>query len=171
MEFVDRILKCADCGAEFIFTAGEQQFFQVKQFENDPKRCKRCKAKRGNRGVKGFTETQAICAECGLETTVPFKPTQGRPVFCRQCFDKSGAPAGLVTGDAIGRQQQLELMASGSLGEVKWKTRPLFSHRIQSEMQSESLHSGSELEDLLSRRAGETDVFRGARAGRAGYVR
>lgn len=28
----------------------------------------------------------AVCAECGNATTVPFKPTQGRPVYCRDCF-------------------------------------------------------------------------------------
>ena len=46
MEFTDRVLKCIDCGAEFVFTAGEQLFFHDKQFKNDPKHCKQCKAKR-----------------------------------------------------------------------------------------------------------------------------
>jgi CxxC-x17-CxxC domain-containing protein len=27
-----------------------------------------------------------VCSHCGKETTVPFRPTQGRPVFCRECF-------------------------------------------------------------------------------------
>ena len=31
-------------------------------------------------------ETKAVCSGCQRETTVPFKPTQGRPVFCRECF-------------------------------------------------------------------------------------
>ena len=31
-------------------------------------------------------ETRTTCSHCGKETTVPFKPTQGRPVFCRECF-------------------------------------------------------------------------------------
>jgi CxxC-x17-CxxC domain-containing protein len=31
-------------------------------------------------------ETTANCSQCGRETTVPFRPTQGRPVFCRECF-------------------------------------------------------------------------------------
>ena len=48
MEFTDRVLKCIDCGAEFVFTAGEQLFFHDKQFKNDPKRCKQCKAKRAS---------------------------------------------------------------------------------------------------------------------------
>ncbi len=83
MEFTDRVLKCVDCGEEFIFTAGEQLFFQDKQFQNDPKRCKPCKSKRGNGSVRVRAETRTQCSQCGTETTVPFRPTQGRPVLCR----------------------------------------------------------------------------------------
>jgi CxxC-x17-CxxC domain-containing protein len=96
MEIVDRLLTCADCGGEFIFTAGEQLFFLDKQFKNDPKRCKPCKSRRsaqttnpeGGPAAAGIsrTETRTECSECGISTTVPFKPTQGRPVLCRQCF-------------------------------------------------------------------------------------
>ena len=81
MEFADRILKCVDCKAEFVFTAGEQLFFYNKQFKNDPKLCKSCKAKRYPATKKNIRETQAVCSGCGAATTVPFKPTQGRP-FC-----------------------------------------------------------------------------------------
>lgn len=106
MEYTDRILTCVDCGGEFVFTAGEQLFFQDKQFKNDPKRCKPCKSRRAHGGqapapgagpaAAGIsrTETRTECSECGVSTTVPFKPTQGRPVLCRQCFkNKSAAPA------------------------------------------------------------------------------
>src|SRR5580704_14236453 len=106
MEFIDRLLTCADCGGEFIFTAGEQLFLFDKQFKNDPKRCKPCKSKRSGVGLKAGagpaaaglsrTETRTECSECGIETTVPFKPTQGRPVLCRQCF-KSKRPANAAT--------------------------------------------------------------------------
>ena len=87
-EFADRVLKCADCGADFVFTAGEQHFFYDKNFKNEPKRCKACKGKRGHGGHSGAhkVETLAVCSQCGKQTTVPFKPTQGRPVFCRECF-------------------------------------------------------------------------------------
>lgn len=109
MEFVDRLLTCADCGGEFIFTAGEQLFFFDKQFKNDPKRCKPCKFKRAAATVRpggspataalSRTETRTKCSECGVETTVPFKPTQGRPVLCRQCFQrKQPAAAAAMTG-------------------------------------------------------------------------
>lgn len=103
MEFTDRILKCSDCGNEFVFTAGEQLFFFDKQFKNDPKRCKLCKAKRAGlgRAASGSgamtlplsrTETRTKCSACGVETTVPFKPTQGRPVLCRSCFQLKRVP-------------------------------------------------------------------------------
>jgi CxxC-x17-CxxC domain-containing protein len=93
--FEDRFLKCVDCGTDFVFTAGEQQFYHDKEFKNEPKRCKPCKAKRqsggpGERGSGGGrVETSATCSQCGRETTVPFKPTQGRPVLCRDCFKES----------------------------------------------------------------------------------
>ena len=95
MEFQDKVLKCIDCGSDFIFTAGEQLFFHDKQFKNEPKRCKVCKAKRVavlgppvSGQVPNKTETRTTCSQCGKETTVPFKPTQGRPVFCRECFQQ-----------------------------------------------------------------------------------
>jgi|SRR5471032_643864 CxxC-x17-CxxC domain-containing protein len=90
MEFQDKVLKCVDCGEDFVFTAGEQQFFHDKQFTNLPKRCKACKVKRtpSAKAPNHFTknETRAVCSGCGKETTLPFRPTQGRPVFCRECF-------------------------------------------------------------------------------------
>ena len=97
MEFQDKVLKCVDCGSDFIFTAGEQLFFHDKQFKNEPKRCKQCKSKRaGQLGISSGSgqgsyakvETRTSCSACGKETTVPFKPTQGRPVFCRECFQQ-----------------------------------------------------------------------------------
>jgi len=95
MEYHDRVLKCAECGAEFVFTAGEQMFFADKGFKNEPKRCKSCKAKRAEGGGGGSSpmrsETKTTCSQCGKETTVPFRPTQGRPVFCRECFQQRRA--------------------------------------------------------------------------------
>jgi len=94
MEFQDKSLRCVDCGSEFIWTAGEQLFFADKQFKNEPKRCKTCKAKRANRAAAGpaptrdRVETQATSSACGKETTEPLRPTQGRPVFCKECFQQ-----------------------------------------------------------------------------------
>jgi len=91
MEIQDKRLKCVGCGAEFVFTVGEQLFFREKGLHNEPKRCKQCKT----RQVSDFqsaplnsnrVQTSAICSQCGNQTTVPFKPTQGRPVLCRECF-------------------------------------------------------------------------------------
>ena len=98
-EYRDKILKCVDCGAEFIFTAGEQLFFADKNFKNEPKRCKSCKGKRNATvGGTGYVraETTTTCHQCGKETTVPFKPTQGRPVYCRECFQQRRATSAAV---------------------------------------------------------------------------
>lgn len=92
MECTDRILKCIECGGEFVFSAGEQAFFHEKQFANDPKHCKKCRANHDAKRPRAQIETRVKCSECGAETTVPFKPTQGKPVLCRSCFQKaSGA--------------------------------------------------------------------------------
>ena len=113
MEFTDRVLKCSDCGNDFIFTAGEQLFFSDRQFKNDPKRCKLCKAKRAGLGRTtdgavaaaalplSRTETRTECSACGVETTVPFKPTQGRPVFCRSCFQLKRVPAAVAKAASL----------------------------------------------------------------------
>jgi CxxC-x17-CxxC domain-containing protein len=92
MDFQDKTLRCVDCGSDFVWTSGEQAFYADKHFTNEPKRCKACKTKRGVRQTQTTsaahdrTETRATCSACGKDTTVPFKPSQGRPVFCRECF-------------------------------------------------------------------------------------
>ncbi len=46
----DKTLVCKDCGQEFVFTVGEQEFYEEKGFENEPTRCKECrKARKANR--------------------------------------------------------------------------------------------------------------------------
>lgn len=84
--FADRSLNCIGCGAEFVFTADEQAFFHERGFKNDPKRCKPCSAKRHRRPQRPCHEVRVTCAECGMETTVPFKPRNGKPVLCHTCF-------------------------------------------------------------------------------------
>ena len=129
MEFVDRILLCADCGGEFVFTAGEQLFFFDKQFKNDPKRCKPCKGRRSGAvaapgagpAAAGIsrTETRTICSSCEIETTVPFKPTQGRPVLCRQCFQQAQRNGTLASKEAVGSspgQIPVQLVAAAQAG-------------------------------------------------------
>ena len=148
MEFQDLSLQCIDCHQSFVFTAGEQQFYERKGFKETPKRCKTCREARkvrrdqggggsagdagdferentgnrafdGNRGGGGGRGTsaarggagagagaggsvtagaggdremfEAVCAACGAQTRVPFRPVGGRPVYCRDCYgNRSG---------------------------------------------------------------------------------
>jgi len=127
----DRTLTCRDCGQEFTFTAGEQDFYTQRGF-SDPQRCPNCRAQRkaqrnsggdsyggggyssggygndggyssggyrGGNGGGGYSSGPrqlyaATCSECGRETEVPFNPTPGKPVYCRDCFQsrKQSAP-------------------------------------------------------------------------------
>ena len=88
----DKTLSCRDCGAEFVFSASEQAFFAEKGFTNDPGRCPDCRKARkqssgGFSGDRGQRQMYAAtCAECGVETEVPFRPSGDRPVYCRDCF-------------------------------------------------------------------------------------
>jgi CxxC-x17-CxxC domain-containing protein len=129
MHFDDRLLKCSDCGNEFVFTAGEQIFFYDKQFKNDPKRCKLCKAKRAGLGRTASTtgatplpfsrtETRTMCSACGIETTVPFKPTQGRPVLCRSCFQMKRVPSGVAAAANLDSPAAQVAAAAAALGEA-----------------------------------------------------
>jgi CxxC-x17-CxxC domain-containing protein len=88
MAFEDRTLTCVDCGQQFVFTAGEQEFYAQKGFMNEPKRCKSCKAIRKGMGGPGGAreEHEVICSACGQRTTVPFRPILDKPVFCKPCF-------------------------------------------------------------------------------------
>lgn len=96
----DKTLTCRDCGAEFIFSVSEQEFFAEKGFTNEPGRCPTCRAARkqqnggNNRRSGGFQQREmfpATCAACGAETQVPFRPTGDRPVYCRDCFNKNNS--------------------------------------------------------------------------------
>lgn len=105
MAYSDQVLTCGDCGVDFVFSASEQEFFAQKGFASAPKRCSSCRAQRrasgnvggassyggGNGGYGGGSRGpremfEAICARCGKDTQVPFRPTGARPVYCSDCF-------------------------------------------------------------------------------------
>ncbi len=86
--YEDKTLICKDCGSEFIFTAGEQEFYAEKGFVIEPQRCKPCRVARKNAGRPEREMYTATCASCGQEAKVPFRPREDRPVYCSECFAK-----------------------------------------------------------------------------------
>lgn len=93
--YEDKTLQCRECGQEFIFSAGEQEFYQQKGLLNEPGRCPDCRARRRAQmaaersGERGPREMHTIvCAECGAEDQVPFLPRNDKPVYCSSCFEK-----------------------------------------------------------------------------------
>ena len=95
MGFEDKTIQCADCGTDFTFDAQEQELFASRGYTNEPKRCPECRQARkaqrngysgyGNRSRQMFPAT---CAQCGKDTEVPFEPSQDRPVYCSDCYNK-----------------------------------------------------------------------------------
>ena len=106
--FQDKTLTCRDCGREFVFTAGEQQFYQSRGLMNEPGRCPECraarKAARGDAGGYGGGASTgggfgggydrprremypAVCSSCGKDTRGPFQPRGDKPVYCSECFE------------------------------------------------------------------------------------
>ena len=95
--FQDRNITCVECSQDFAFSADDQQYHSERGY-SDPKRCPSCRAARRAQGGGGggygggAREMQpAVCAQCGKDTEVPFRPSGDRPVYCSDCFSKRPA--------------------------------------------------------------------------------
>jgi CxxC-x17-CxxC domain-containing protein len=98
VSFQDKTLTCRDCGQEFIWTAGEQEFYASRGLQNAPSRCPADRAARragggGGGGGGGYGGGQremfsATCSNCGKEARVPFQPRGDKPVYCSDCFEQ-----------------------------------------------------------------------------------
>jgi CxxC-x17-CxxC domain-containing protein len=103
MSYTDKVLQCRECGVEFVWSAGEQEFYSSRGLMNEPGRCPGCRSARRARqsgqgvGAAGAGDGSprprremhpAVCAECGADTMVPFLPRNDKPVYCSTCFDK-----------------------------------------------------------------------------------
>ena len=61
--YEDKTLVCKECGKEFVFTAGEQEFYAERGFQNEPQRCKACRDARKN-AARGPREYFHRCLRC-----------------------------------------------------------------------------------------------------------
>jgi len=96
----DLEITCAECGEVFSFAEREQDYYRERGLSH-PKRCKPCRdARRANFGSSrgggggGGAERERfeiVCDQCGKTDNVPFKPQEGRPVLCSECFSASRA--------------------------------------------------------------------------------
>ncbi len=96
MSYEDKNLTCTDCSATFIFSADDQAYHAEKGYQSEPKRCPDCRSARragGGGGYGGGAREMhpAVCAQCGKDTEVPFRPSGDRPVYCSDCFSKRPA--------------------------------------------------------------------------------
>ena len=84
--YEDKTLQCRECGQEFIFSAGEQEFYQQKGLVNAPGRCPSCRQRR-RQVMSGASRERTpremhtiVCAECGADLNQPPDPTMTRPL-------------------------------------------------------------------------------------------
>jgi CxxC-x17-CxxC domain-containing protein len=94
MPYQDVTVQCADCNAYFVFTAGEQEFFEQKGLVNVPKRCPECRnARKKSRNSRRPERTMhdVVCSQCGQAAQVPFEPSNEKPVYCKPCFEQMKA--------------------------------------------------------------------------------
>ena len=82
----DQTLTCKDCGKQYVWTAGEQEFYQQKGFTNPPSRCPDCRKLKKQQMRENRQMFTVKCANCGKDAQVPFEPKGGRPVYCNDCF-------------------------------------------------------------------------------------
>jgi len=120
LSYQDKTLACRDCGQEFVWTAGEQEFYAQRGLVNQPGRCPDCRrARKSQQGGGGYAGGgysagggyeraprqmyPAVCSECGKETQVPFQPRGDKPVYCSDCFAARRQPASF--GGGYGRDR------------------------------------------------------------------
>lgn len=96
MIFQDKLIQCSTCGATFTFSAEKQEFFKNWGIYGEPKQCSSCRngvkstrhSSGSHSGVTSHRAYQAICADCGKKTNLPFEPRSGRRVYCGDCYRK-----------------------------------------------------------------------------------
>lgn len=86
--YTDKIIKCKDCGEEFVFTAGEQEFYAEMGFDSAPLRCKKCRHLHKSGSGRKKILYEVVCAGCGKVESVPFEPRHDKPVYCSECYRK-----------------------------------------------------------------------------------
>ena len=89
MAFADRSFSCRECGSAFVWTSGEQEFYQLKGLLHEPQRCPDCrqKAKAERAAQRALNTHDIVCSDCGQTGQVPFAPRTDRPVYCSSCFE------------------------------------------------------------------------------------
>lgn len=93
MSYADKTLTCRDCGTEFLFSSGEQEFYASRGLMNEPSRCPSCRAARKAERAAGADGSpremhEVTCAQCGGVARVPFVPRNEKPVYCSSCFEQ-----------------------------------------------------------------------------------
>ena len=85
----DKTIICVDCGNKFIFSSGEQEFYNQKGFKTEPTRCKTCRIALRDRLKPQRAMYEVVCSKCQKIAKVPFEPRHDKPILCEECYKMS----------------------------------------------------------------------------------
>ena len=77
--YEDKTLVCKDCGKEFVFTAGEQEFYAERGFQNEPQRCKACRDARKNNARGPVSSSLLLAHAAAVRLRCPSSPSPTVP--------------------------------------------------------------------------------------------
>lgn len=155
MELQDRTIQCVTCGREFLFTAKEQEFFLSKGFK-EPRHCRECRQQRkqerdqaiaqvtGQTHQPGREMFKIVCANCQRESLVPFRPTTGKPVLCKDCFIAQkfgGAAAEKGKATADGGKSTAPLIKTGEAEAAEGSTSSAVERQTEKTSDAEEAQS------------------------------
>lgn len=73
----------------------------------------------GGRDRRPVTMHQAICAQCGKPCEVPFRPTDGKPVYCNVCFGAKKSAGADRGGDRFRNTANTANAGKSAIDDVK----------------------------------------------------
>jgi CxxC-x17-CxxC domain-containing protein len=99
----DKTIKCVDCGADFVFTDREQEWYREKGLTHEPRRCKNCRSSRkaGGEGNHGHDDHATHSSAPSAEGEAPRHDRPPRPparvremhtVACATCSKETEVP-------------------------------------------------------------------------------
>lgn len=86
--YQDKTLVCKECGQEFVFSAGEQEFYAERGFQNEPSAARLAVTLARTQHAVPVSSLPQFAQHAAARAKVPFEPKSDRPVYCSECFAK-----------------------------------------------------------------------------------
>jgi CxxC-x17-CxxC domain-containing protein len=119
MSYADKTIACRDCGMDFSFTSGEQEFYAQKGFTNEPTRCPSCRqARKANGGSRSSSSSRDSYSSGGYDDRESYGSSYGRDSYSNGGGNSSGYSSGTremhsATCASCGREAKVPFVPRG----------------------------------------------------------